>query len=60
MSYVVEELVKRDRIDTAATLLAEGDMTEARIETVFRFTPEQMAEVRELALKQKSPAQVRQ
>ena len=61
MSYVVEELLKQDRIntniDTAAILLAGGDMTETRIETVFRFTPEQMAEVRELAREQKSSAQ---
>ena len=56
MSYVVEELINKTNIDTAAVLLAEGDMTETRIETVFRFTPEQMAEVRELAREKKSSA----
>ena len=63
MSYAVEELVKHQReeerlfanIDTAAGMLADGLITEDYIESFFRFTPEQMTEVRSLASEQKSP-----
>ena len=58
MSYVVEELIKQDRIntniDTAAGMLADGLITEDKIESFFRFTPEQMEEVRALAREQTS------
>ena len=56
MSYVVEELINKTNIDTAAGMLAGGLITEDKIESFFRFTPEQMAEVRELAREEKSAA----
>ena len=56
MSYVVEELINKTNIDTAVKMLVQGRIREDELTDFFGFTPEQMAEVRELLREQKSAA----